>query len=130
MASPTAAHVPAAHAGVRAPASIRNVTLVGHASTGKTTICERLLFASGAIKRMGTVEEGNTVSDWAEAERHHKHSLQSSLMHFDFHGHHINLIDTPGLADYLGHAIAVMPAAETIVLWSTPSAASRAAPAA
>ncbi|MEX2218252.1 MAG: elongation factor G [Phycisphaerales bacterium] len=104
---------------VRAPVSadtIRNVALVGHSYAGKTTLAERLLFAAGLTKRMGTVEEGNTVSDWTEGEKHHKHSLQAAVMHFEWHGRHVNLIDTPGLADFAGHAIAAMPAVETVAL--------------
>ncbi len=95
---------------------IRNICLVGHTGSGKTTLTERLLFATGTIKRMGTVEEGNTVSDWTEEERHHKHSLQPSVVHFAYEGHEVNLIDTPGLADFLGHSIGCLPAVETIAV--------------
>src|SRR5580765_4499829 len=97
-------------------ADIRNICLVGHTGSGKTTLTERLLFATNATKRMGTVEEGNTVSDWTEEERHHKHSLQPSLVHFDYEGHLVTLIDTPGLGDFIGHAIACFPAVETIAV--------------
>lgn len=95
---------------------VRNICLVGHSSSGKTTLTERLLFATGVVKRMGTVEEGNTVSDYTDEERHHKHSLQPSLVHFDYEGHDVTLIDTPGLTDFIGHAIACYPAAETIAV--------------
>ncbi|MBC7771337.1 MAG: elongation factor G, partial [Pyrinomonadaceae bacterium] len=88
------------------PAEIRNIVLAGHGGCGKTTLTERLLFASGVIKKMGTVEEGNTVSDYTKEEIHHKHSLSSAVVHFLHHGHMVNLIDTPGLGDFLGHAIA------------------------
>ncbi|MCC6659885.1 MAG: elongation factor G [Phycisphaerales bacterium] len=101
---------------VRNPSDIRNIVLLGTGGSGKTTLTERLLLASGAIKRMGTVEEGSTVSDWTEGEKHHKHSLSPSAVHFDFHGHTVNLLDTPGLVDFLGHAIASLPAAETAVI--------------
>lgn len=97
-------------------ADVRNVCLVGHSGAGKTTLAERLLFATGVIKRMGTVEEGNTVSDYTDEERAHKHSLQPSFMHFDYEGHDVTLIDTPGLLDFMGHAIACFPAAETIAI--------------
>lgn len=101
---------------IRNPADIRNIVLAGHGGCGKTTLTERLLFTAGVIKRMGTVEEGNTVSDWSEEEKHHKHSLQPTLAHFDHDGHHVNVIDTPGLADFLGHAVACFPAVETVVV--------------
>lgn len=98
------------------PDSIRNICFCGHAGSGKTTLCERLLFASGAIRRMGSVEEGNTTSDYTAEEQRHHHSLQPSIMHFDHEGHHVNIIDTPGIADFIGHAIACFPAAETVAL--------------
>lgn len=99
-----------------APDSIRNLCLCGHSGSGKTTLCERLLFQAGAIGRMGSVEEGNTVSDFGDAEREHRHSLQPSLTHFDHEGHHVNVIDTPGMADFIGHAIACFPAVESVVV--------------
>src|SRR6056297_2543510 len=96
--------------------SIRNLCLCGHTGSGKTTLCERLLFAAGEIPRMGTVEAGNTVSDFTEQEQQHKHSLQPSIVHFDHEGHHVNVIDTPGMSDFIGHAIACFPAVECVVL--------------
>ena len=99
-----------------APDSIRNLCLCGHAGSGKTTLCERLLFQAGVITRMGSVEEGNTVSDFTDEEREHRHSLQPSLTHFGHEGHHVNVIDTPGMADFIGHAIACFPAVESVVV--------------
>jgi len=95
---------------------IRNICLVGHAGSGKTTLTERLLMAAGVIKRMGTVEEGNTVSDWSDEEKHHKHSLQPSVVHFTYEGHEVNIVDTPGLMDFIGHTIACLPAVETVAV--------------
>jgi len=100
----------------RPAADIRNIALVGAGSCGKTSITEQLLFKTGAIKRLGTIAEGNTVSDFTDEEKHHKHSLYPSLVHFDYEGHLVNLIDTPGLADFIGHAIACFPAVETIAV--------------
>jgi len=101
---------------VRDPADIRNICLCGHAGSGKTSLTERLLHDSGVIGRLGMVEEGNTVSDWTEEEHHHKYSLQPSVVHFEHEGRLINLIDTPGMSDFIGHAIACFPAVETVVI--------------
>ena len=95
---------------------IRNLCLCGHSGSGKTTLCERLLFDAGETTRIGTVEQGNTVSDFTDEERHHQHSLQPSLIHFDHEGHHVNVIDTPGMADFIGHAISCFPAVESVVV--------------
>ena len=95
------------------PENIRNILLVGQTGSGKTTLAERLLFDAGEIGRMGVVEEGATTSDWTESEKHHKHSLRASVMHFEHEDHLVNFIDAPGLADFAGHAIAAFPAVET-----------------
>ncbi len=96
--------------------SIRNIALTGDAASGKTTLTERLLLTSGAINRMGSVEEKNTVSDWTDLEKDHHHSLQPTVVHFQTGGANVNLIDTPGMADFLGHAIACFPAVETVAV--------------
>lgn len=98
------------------PANVRNICLCGSPASGKTSITERLLFAAGATKRVGTIAEGTTVSDFTDEERHHKHSLQPAFLHFGFEGHDVHLIDTPGLGDFMGHAIACFPACETIAV--------------
>lgn len=96
--------------------AIRNICFCGHSGAGKTTLCERLLYDAGVITRMGTVEEGNTVSDFSDEEREHQHSLQPSLIHFDHEGHHVNVIDTPGMSDFIGHTIACFPAVESVAV--------------
>ena len=98
----------------RNPADIRNIALAGIAGGGKTTLSERLLFATGTINRMGSIEEGSTVSDWTQEEKDHHHSLRPSVVHFDHEGHLVNIVDTPGLSDFIGHAIASFPAVETV----------------
>jgi len=99
---------------LKSPADIRNIALVGQTGSGKTLLAERLLFSTGTIDRMGTIEDGSTFSDWSEEEKHHKHSLRTSMLHFDHEGHMVNLIDAPGLGDFVGQAISVFPAVETI----------------
>lgn len=99
---------------VRNPADIRNIILTGPSGSGKTTLAERLLLSAGEITRMGVVEEGTTISDWRDSERAHKHSLYTTVMHFEHEGHYINMIDAPGSPDFIGHAIAAFPAVETV----------------
>lgn len=96
------------------PADIRNIVLTGHAGSGKTTLAERLLFAAGVTKRMGAVEEGNTVSDYTKEEVHHKHSIYASILQFTHNNHVVNMVDTPGLVDFFGQAVASLPAGESV----------------
>jgi elongation factor G len=92
---------------------IRNIALVGHGGAGKTLLVDALLHKSGAIKAMGSIERGTTVSDFDAQEKQHQHSLESAIVSMDYHGGHINLIDTPGYPDFMGKALCVLPAAET-----------------
>ena len=92
---------------------IRNIALVGHSGSGKTTLIEAMLHRSGAISSAGSIEKGNTVSDFDAQEKAYKHSLNSTVVSMDYHGGHINLIDTPGYPDFMGRALAVLPAVET-----------------
>lgn len=98
-----------------ATTQIRNVALVGHDATGKTTLAESLLFRAGVIARMGTVEAGTTASDTDEEEHHRGQSLSLSLLPFRWGDHHINLIDTPGYADFTGETLAAMRVADLVV---------------
>jgi len=99
---------------VRQPEDIRNLVLTGQSGAGKTLLTERLLMLTGTINRMGSIEDGTTMSDWTDEEKHHHHSLRPSMLHFEHEGHLVNLIDAPGLPDFLGHAIACFPAVETV----------------
>ena len=78
------------------PGKIRNVAVVGHRGTGKTSLVEAMLFQAGAINRLGTVEAGTTVSDWDDDEHKRQMSLAASLTHLEWQERKINLIDTPG----------------------------------
>jgi elongation factor G len=91
-----------------APERIRNVALVGHGGSGKTTLAEALLHTAGAIPRMGRVEEANTVCDYDPEEHKRQQSLSLALAPFEWKGHKINLIDTPGYADFEGEVIAAL----------------------
>lgn len=95
---------------------IRNLSLLGHAGCGKTTLVEALLAASGAITSCGSVAKGDTVSDHDPQEKAMGHSLNASLTHLEWAGHWINLLDTPGLPDLAGRSLATLPAVETAAI--------------
>ncbi len=94
------------------PGKIRNVAVVGHRGTGKTSLVEALLFQAEATNRLGTVESGSTVSDWDEDEQRRQMSLAASICHLEWQGRKINLIDTPGDAGFQGDAIAALRVVE------------------
>src|SRR5919199_1052031 len=94
------------------PGKIRNVAVVGHRGTGKTSLVEAMLFQAGAINRLGTVEQGSTVADWDEDEHRRQMSLSAALCHLDWQGRKINLVDTPGDAGFQGDAIATLRVVE------------------
>lgn len=95
---------------------IRNLSLLGQSGSGKTTLLERLLLAAGAIGAPGSVEKGDTVSDYDPQEKAFGHSLNASLAHLEWASHWVNVLDTPGLPDFLGRALATLPAVETAVV--------------
>jgi elongation factor G len=78
------------------PSKIRNVAVVGHRGTGKTSLVEAMLFQAGATNRLGSVEQATTVADWDEDEHKRQMSLSAALCHLEWQGRKINLIDTPG----------------------------------
>ena len=96
-----------------ATANIRTVALVGQGGSGKTTLAEALLLASGAIKEAGTVERGTTVSDFDPLEKAYQHSLRASVVHLDTRDTRIHIVDTPGFPDFIGQAIGALDAVET-----------------
>ena len=91
---------------------IRNVVLVGHSGSGKTALAEALLFAAGATTRAGTVEDGNTVTDFEPEEISRGSSVSLAMAPFMWNGHKINIIDTPGLSDFTGEMRAALRAAD------------------
>lgn len=97
-------------------AQIRTVALVGHGAAGKTTLAESLLAATGAIKSRGSVEKGNTVCDFDPLEKELGHSLQASLVSFNWAGTQIYLIDTPGYPDFAGQSIGSLAAVDTALV--------------
>jgi elongation factor G len=97
------------------PEKIRNVALVGHGGSGKTILAEALLYGAGVINRMGRVEDGSTVSDFDAEEQRRGQSLSLALAPFEWNDHKINLIDTPGYADFLGDVHAALRVADLAV---------------
>ncbi len=94
---------------------IRNVALVGHAGNGKTMLAEALLLRAGVLSRMGSVEAGTTASDVEEEERQRGQSLSMTVLPFSWGDHHVNLIDTPGYADFAGEVEAALRVADLLV---------------
>ena len=98
------------------PDRIRNVALVGHSSTGKTSLAEALLYSAGESNRLGTVDAGTTKSDFAEPEIARKISISMSMLHCGWNGAKVNILDAPGYADFIGDAKAALWAADNAVL--------------
>lgn len=97
-------------------AHVKNIALLGHAGSGKTTLAEDMLFEAGLINRRGTVREGTTVSDYHELEKERGNSIFSSLLHTTWRGYKINIIDTPGYDDFVGEVISALRVADTGVM--------------
>ncbi len=95
---------------------VRNIALVGHAGSGKTTLVEALLASAGAIAEPGSVTKGTTVCDYDDMEKELQHSLDVGITGFSAHGKHINLLDTPGYPDFLGRTLSVLNAVETAAI--------------
>ena len=98
---------------LHAARNIRNIAFVGHAGSGKTTLIEQLLAKAGAIATPGSVERGNTTSDFTDQEKRLQHSLDIGICHLEHDGTFVNILDTPGYPDFLGRALAVLSAVET-----------------
>src|SRR5690554_1917235 len=95
---------------------IKNIVLLGSAKAGKTTLAETMLFEAGLINRRGTVEGKNTVSDFHEIEHERGNSVYATPLHTEWRDYKINIIDTPGLDDFVGEIISSIRVADTIVV--------------
>ena len=95
---------------------IRNVAVVGHQGCGKTSLVEALLYNTGAINRMGKVEDKNTVSDWDDEERSRGMSINTSLVPLEINDHKVNLLDTPGFTDFQGEVKNAIRVADAVVV--------------
>src|SRR6516165_6043083 len=101
---------------------IRTVALVGHEQAGKTSLADALLFKAKATDRRGSVEDGTSVSDFDEEEKKHKYSIDSSVLHLDYSGKRVYLIDTPGKPDFVGQALGGLNPVDTAIIVISASA--------
>src|SRR6266540_2847589 len=90
------------------PADIRNFAVVGHASSGKTMLCQSMLACAGVINRLGTIDAGSTVSDFHDDEQERKISIHTSLMHCEWLGKKFNIVDTPGYLDFISEGLGAL----------------------
>ena len=95
---------------------IRNVVLLGHGNSGKTSLTEAMLHTTGATNRLGSVDDKTSICDYYDEEKEHQHSITSAIVHTNHRGKLLNIIDTPGYPDFIGPAIKAIPAAETAVI--------------
>src|SRR5690606_6487705 len=95
---------------------IRNIAVVGHGDTGKTSLVSALLYSAGAVNRLGKVDDGTTVTDYDEDEIERKITINTALAHCEWKGYKINILDTPGYRAFVLDAKSAMTAAETAVV--------------
>ena len=98
------------------PEELRNVVLVGHGGCGKTSLSEAMLFDAGAISRLGSVEDRNTVSDYDEEEQTRGFSVNSTVLPLEWQNRKINILDAPGYMDFVGEVKTAIRAADGAVL--------------
>lgn len=98
------------------PESIRNIALIGHGGSGKTSLSEIMLFTAGEINRIGNILEGSTVSDYTANEIEKQISISTSLLHVEWNGVKINILDTPGYSDFIGDVKSAMKVSDTAVM--------------
>src|SRR3954447_13582374 len=103
------------HMDRRAPEEIRNVALVGHRGSGKTSLNESLLFQAGATNRLGSVVDGTTVSDSAADEKSRQMSISASLASLEWQGKKVNVLDTPGEPSFVADAFGALRAVESAI---------------
>ena len=95
---------------------VKNVVLLGHAGSGKTTLAETMIVESGMITRRGSVNEQNKMSDYTDLEHERGNSILSTLLHTDWRGYKINILDTPGMDDFVGEVISALKVADTGIM--------------
>jgi elongation factor G len=96
--------------------NLRNVVLLGHGGAGKTSLAEAMLYRSGAVNRLGRVDDGTSVADWDDEERRRQMSINASLISCEWADHKLNVIDTPGYMDFVGEVISGIRVADAAVV--------------
>jgi len=94
---------------------LRDLVLLGHGGSGKTSLAEAMLFDTGAVNRLGRVDDGTSVSDWDEEERRRRMSINLSLLPCEWQGHKLNIVDAPGYMDFVGEVISAIRVADAAV---------------
>src|SRR6266481_4957333 len=97
-------------------ADIRNIALAGHGASGKTSLADALLFAAGATDRRGSVDEGTSNSDVDDEEKRRHFTIDCHLLHLEWKGKQVHLIDSPGYPDFIGSALSALAAVENVVI--------------
>ena len=95
---------------------LRNVVLLGHGGSGKTSLVDAMLFDTGAVNRLGKVDEGTSVADWDEEERRRQMSINATLVPCEWQNHKLNMVDTPGYMDFVGEVISGVHVADAAVV--------------
>src|SRR5678816_717100 len=95
---------------------VKNIVLLGHAGSGKTTLAECMLYEAGITTRRGSIAERNTTGDYHELEQERGNSIFSKLLHTEWRGYKINIIDTPGYDDFVGEVLSALRVADTGVM--------------
>src|SRR5688572_4900253 len=95
---------------------IRNVALVGHEQSGKTSLADDLLFKAKAVDRRGSVDDGTSFSDYDEEEKLHKYSVDTSVLHLEHKGKRVYILDAPGKPDFVGAALGALNATDNAII--------------
>ena len=96
--------------------NLRNLVLLGHGGAGKTSLVEAMLYRTGAVNRLGRVDDGTSISDWDDEERRRQMSINTSLVPCEWAHHKLNMIDTPGYMDFVGEVISGIRVADAAVV--------------
>ena len=95
---------------------IRNFAIVGHGASGKTALAEAFLKIGGEVNRLGTIEDGSTISDYHPAEKSRQISIHSTPLHMEWGGKKFNIIDTPGYSDFIGESLGSLSVVDLAII--------------